>query len=265
VENDLLRNLDVLNKTLSLIRLHSRGIKLNLEGVGGSTNDLNGVFQFVNTIQTFNFSKFDIVTFLVTVSLILMHSNNSGVGARDVSNNEGFALLTISIINHKLITIIKEGVADGTKGLRCDETNSIVSAKFVDCNHVIHTTIEAISVNNNIVLEMLLHGKLSEEVDLDVWVELSKLTNTGFSSGNLTNMLLLEIEIAREILNSSHSRVEDIKSTRSSQDKVLSSLNTETSHTNDEDSHLDELAHSLHTEGTNLSGVKVSIDFYFLV
>jgi hypothetical protein len=40
---NFLGNLDVLDETLSLIGLHSRGIKLNLKGVGGGTNDLSRV------------------------------------------------------------------------------------------------------------------------------------------------------------------------------------------------------------------------------
>lgn len=79
MEFDLLGNFNVLNKTLSLIRLHSGGIKLNLEGVGGGTNDLGRMFQFINAVQTFNFREFNIITFLITVSLILVHSNNSRV------------------------------------------------------------------------------------------------------------------------------------------------------------------------------------------
>jgi len=263
VELNLLRNLDVFNKTLSLIGLHSRGIKLNLEGMGGSANNLDGVLQLIDAIQTLNFREFNIITFLVTVSLVLVHSNNSWVSVGDMSNNERLALLTISIVDHEFITVIKEGVAASTKSLTSDETNSVISAEFVNSNEVIHTTVETISIDDNIVLEVLFHREGSEEVNLDVWVELSELTNAGLSSGNLADVFFLEVEVAREIFNSSDSRIIDIEGTRSSKDKVLSSLNTKTTHTNDKNSHLDELAHSLHTEGSDLSGVKVGIDFHF--
>ena len=82
---DLEWNLDILNQTLSLVLAEFGGVQLEGEIERSRFDNLHW-FLFVNFNTSFNFCKNYIITFLINMSLVLMHSDNS---------------LGLSIFNHR--------------------------------------------------------------------------------------------------------------------------------------------------------------------
>jgi len=96
-----------------------------------------------------------------------------------------------------------------------------------------------------------------------VWVELRELSNRSLSSGGVAYISLADVEVGSTVCDGDLSGIVDVDLLGTSKDQVLGSLYTETTHTNNENLHLDQLAHSFQTKGTDLSRVKVGIDFHF--
>jgi len=141
----------------------------------------------VDLDHTFNFLKFNIVSFLVDMSFVFMSCDHSFSTFLDHHNNEVFCLLTISISNHVLVSVVNESVTPRTEGLRRDVSASVSSASSVD-----HFLAQNFSINDHLSLadNMQSFGSneahqssfIRDNLNFDIRVELLQFCNASVSS-----------------------------------------------------------------------------------
>jgi hypothetical protein len=111
---------------------------------------------------------------------------------------------------------------------------------------------------------MIFNGEFVEHGHLNVRVEFLELAGSGFSTGSFgLNVFLGKVEVGAKVADLGGVRVVKCDGGGTRKNEILSSLNAETAHADDEDFHLDELAHGFEAKGTDLAGVKVSVDLDF--
>lgn len=83
-------------------------------------------------------------------------------------------------------------------------------------------------------------------------IKFSQLADGSLSSCGVTNIILTDIEVGTTVCDVDLSWVIDCYGLRARKDQVLRNLDAEASHTDEEDFHLDELAHHFETVGSDL-------------
>ena len=124
---------------------------------------------------------------------------------------------------------------------------------------------EHLSDNNHVVVRDNLIGELGKHRSLDIGVEGAQLANSCLSSSSVANVSLTDVEVCSHVVDCDLSWIIDCYRLGTSKAQVLRDFDTETTHTNNEDLHLDELAHCLETKGSDLSRVEIGIDFHFFL
>ncbi len=84
---DLLRDLNILNQSLSLISVDLSGINLKLEAESINNLDLGGR-KGVKLGHSLNFNELNEVTILKLVAFIFVNSNYARIGLGRCNNNE---------------------------------------------------------------------------------------------------------------------------------------------------------------------------------
>jgi hypothetical protein len=133
---------------------------------------------FIDLSHTLNFFKFEIVSFLIDMSLIFMSGNCGLCSFLDHDNNEVFGLFTISVSNHVCISIVNESITPRPECLRRNVSATAISAKGVQ-----HFLIENFLIDDHFSLaddmQALRFDKFNESslithnLNLDVRVEFS--------------------------------------------------------------------------------------------
>lgn len=223
-------------------------------------NDLKRLLV-VQLGHTFDFPKLDIVSTLEGVAFVLVDSDETLLVLSNAGDNELLAWLSIHVVDLVVVTIVKEDVASGSESLCKDEANALSAAGLVE-SEVLFLGEEVLCQADNVVVEVVCVLKLVDDRHLDVWVEFSELITRCFSARSLVNIAFPQVEVRTEVTDASHCWVVDIHRLWASKDQVLGSLDTESSHTDDEHLHLDKLAHSLDSESSDLSGVEIVIDLH---
>lgn len=105
---------DVLNETLSRVGWLFTWVVIDLEWIW-STNFSNFIgLLAIQASHTFDFNKFNVITFLVSVTLILVNSDVSFFILWDGNDHEWLALLTILISDSVFLAKVGESVAEET-------------------------------------------------------------------------------------------------------------------------------------------------------
>ena len=182
----------------------------------------------------------------------------------NAADNKLLGLLAVLVRDYELWTVVEEGVSSDSERLSENEAHPVSTADFIDGLYP-RSGPEHLSDDNHVVVGDDLIGELSEHSGLDVRVEGTKLTERSFSPGGVANVGLTDVEVGSHVAHRDLSGVIDGHRLGTSKAQVLRCFDTETSHTDDEDLHLDELAHSFDTEGSDLSRVEIGIDFNFFV
>lgn len=78
-------------------------------------------------------------------------------------------------------------------------------------------------------------------------------------------MLLCQVKIRTEVFNLDKRRVKQGDRGWTGENEILCNFDSETTHAHDAHVELDEFAHGLHSEGSNLARVEVGVDFRFFV
>ena len=132
---DLDGHLDVLASTLSSIVREAAAVKVKSKREGRRLDDL-GRGNVVYFYHAFDFTKLDIVTLLVGVSLVFMDLHNSLLALVDVRNDERLLSLAISIGNNMLLTEVQEGRTKRTEGSAVDKASVTLAASGVQAARV---------------------------------------------------------------------------------------------------------------------------------
>lgn len=147
---DLVGHFNVLNETLPLIGSESRGINVNLEAEAIDYIYLSW-WQFIEFNHSFNFNKLYIVAILELVALVLMHSDNAGIGLSCIFNVERFGFLAIIIINIEIDAIVQEGETMRTVGLGKDEADLVLATEFISFNGIVNIC-QYLCVSNDVII-----------------------------------------------------------------------------------------------------------------
>ena len=159
---------NVLHQSLSLILRERGGINFEFEAETIYYFNLHWIFA-IQFSHTLNLSELHIITILELMSLVLMHSDNGGISLCDIHNNEGLSLLTISIINLELFSIIEEGIAPGSMALGLNIAYLMGTAELVHCIHVIDRVIH-FSVTDYTIVSMIFKGNFIYYAYFHIWV-----------------------------------------------------------------------------------------------
>ena len=202
------------------------------------------------------------------MAFVFMHVDLSLFTLLNLHDNEVFGLLTIVIIDDVLVSIIDKGGTPRTESLREDVSTVHLSALgvkllglpklLVDDQFGLAQHIKLSSRHN-----FLKFTNILDNSHRHIRIELSELLQACLSSGHFADMLVFTVKVCSKIINSHDLSVEKSDALGSSKNQVLGNLYSHTPKSDDSHSHLNELAHRLHSEGSNLPRVQVGVNFRF--
>mmetsp|Transcript_21396 Transcript_21396/g.33092 ORF Transcript_21396/g.33092 Transcript_21396/m.33092 type:complete len:705 (+) Transcript_21396:1078-3192(+) len=265
VELDLLRDLDVLDETLANVLAELSGVKFEGESEGSSCADLDGL-GVVDLGHSLHLSERDEVSFLEDVPFILMDSDLGLLSLVDVGNDEALGLLSVVISHHVLGSVIHESESPRSEGLRSQVAHLVGSALGIESAMVVNLAVDDhLGVAHNVGVSAgdsgVEVGFAANDGHLDVRVELLELLEASLGSGDLSDVLLLGVEVGSQVINLSDFIIEELNGAGAGKNEVLGDFDSESTEADNDDVHLDKFSHSLHSEGADLARVEVSIHF----
>ena len=219
--------------------------------------------QIIELSHAFNLCKLDKITVLVRVSLVLVDVHRWILTLLNAADNELFRCFSILVCHEEFSAVVQEGITGQTHVLGENEANFVLSAEIVDLHKSI-TVPEELSDANNIKLVNHVIAELVCDLDIHMRVKLLKLAYRCLSSCLVANIALTDVEVGTHVRDAHLSWVIDRDRVGSGEDQILCDFNSEATHTNNENFHLDELAHRFEAESTNLSRVEIGVDLGFL-
>ena len=133
----LLGDLYVLDQTLSLVGGESGGINVDLETVSINDIYLSG-WQAIELSHAFDLDELDVVAILELVALILMHSDDAGVGLGGIDDDERLGVFAIRISDVEVDAVVQERETLRTVRLREDESDFVLTTEIISLDHIIN-------------------------------------------------------------------------------------------------------------------------------
>lgn len=112
----------VFHNTLTGVCSEARCVKFETEAVclGITDSDCTSIIEFSHTLD---FSKFDVITILVRVALVLVHVNNWLLSLLYAADDKLLGWLTILVCHDELVSIVKESIRRETQVLSEDKAD----------------------------------------------------------------------------------------------------------------------------------------------
>ena len=133
----LLGHLHVLDQSLSLVGGETGRIHLHLEAETIDHIYLSG-WQAIELSHAFDLVELDVVAILELVALILVDSDDAGVGLRGVDDDERLGVFAIRVIDVEVHAVVQESETMGTVRLREDESDFVFTTEIISLDHIIN-------------------------------------------------------------------------------------------------------------------------------
>jgi len=196
------------------------------------------------------------------VALVFVYVNRWVFSLFDAADDELVTRLTILVIDRESAAVVQEGVSSGAHCLSQNEANFILATNLINLCEAASAPEVLCDADEMEIFDVVV-GELGNSADLNVGIELAKLLLAGLSPCSIANVLLCDVEVAAQVTNLHLSRIVKRDRFGASKDKILCDFDTETAHTDNENLHLDKLAHGLETKRADLTRVEISINLNF--
>ena len=122
LESNHLWLIRVFHNTLTGVCSEARRVKFETEAVCLGITDFDGT-SIVEFSHTLDFSKFDVITVLVRVALVLVHVHNWPLSLLNAADDKLLGWLTILVCHDELVSIVKESIGRETHVLTEDKAD----------------------------------------------------------------------------------------------------------------------------------------------